>query len=131
MSRRLEDLAEIFVGNDPDTQRLGHWRRDWSKLAAACERIRHAIDTGIENTRLHPRHPADRADTVLPRARDAVTVAEWAMDHLRSLHYALDSGEIQNLPGPFRTASSSLLSNTRNEQPPKPRRRYTPSRAPS
>ncbi|MFD9303196.1 aromatic acid exporter family protein [Streptomyces sp. NPDC060048] len=113
MSRRLEDLAEIFVGNDPDTQRIGHWRRDWRKLAAECEHIQHATDTEIENTRLHPRHPADRADTVLPRARDAITIAERTMDHLRSLtrtlHYALDSGEIHNLPASFRTASSSLL----------------------
>ncbi|MFF3215628.1 hypothetical protein ACFYYB_33995 [Streptomyces sp. NPDC002886] len=113
MSRRLEDLAEIFAGNDPDTQRIGHWRRDWRKLAAECECIQHAIATEIENTRLRPRRPANRADTVLPRARDAVTVAERTMDHLRSLtrtlHYALDSGEIQNLPASFRNASSSLL----------------------
>lgn len=113
MSRRLEDLAEIFEGSDPDTQRIGHWRRDWSKLAADCERIQNAIDTEIENTRLHPRHTADRADMVLPRARDAVTVAERTMDHLRSLtrtlHYALESGEIHNLPGSLRAASSSLL----------------------
>ncbi|MFF8265586.1 aromatic acid exporter family protein [Streptomyces virginiae] len=113
MSRRLDDLAEIFEGNDPDTGCIRHWRRDWRKLAAECERIQNAIDTEIENSRLHPRPGITSADTALSRARGAVTVAERAMDHLRSLtrtlDYALDSGEIQNLPASFRTASSSLL----------------------
>ncbi|MFF8267492.1 aromatic acid exporter family protein [Streptomyces sp. NPDC016562] len=113
MSRRLDDLAEIFEGNDPDTQRIRHWRRDWHKLAAECERIRTSIDSEIENSRLHPRRAVDSAEAALPRARDAVTVAERAMDHLRSLtrtvDYALESGEIENLPASFRTASSTLL----------------------
>ncbi|MFF5703970.1 aromatic acid exporter family protein [Streptomyces sp. NPDC012794] len=113
MSRRLDDLAEIFEGNDPDTQRIRHWRRDWRKLAAECERIRTSIDSEIENSRLHPRRAVDSAEAALPRARDAVTVAERAMDHLRSLtrtvDYALESGEIENLPTSFRTASSTLL----------------------
>ncbi|WP_078893364.1 FUSC family protein [Streptomyces sp. NRRL F-2580] len=113
MSRRLDDLAEILEGNDADTQRIRHWRRDWRKLAASCERIRKTIDTEIENSRFHPRRTVDSADAALPRARDAVTVAERTMDHLRSLtrtlDYALDSREIENLPESFRTASSSLL----------------------
>ncbi|MFD9368390.1 aromatic acid exporter family protein [Streptomyces sp. NPDC060020] len=113
MSRRLDDLAEILEGNDSDTQRIRHWRRDCHKLAASCERIRKTIDTEIENSRFHPRRTTDSAGTALPRARDAVTVAERTMDHLRSLtralDYALDSGEIENLPVSFRTASSSLL----------------------
>ncbi|GGZ02269.1 hypothetical protein GCM10010343_29920 [Streptomyces avidinii] len=113
MSRRLDDLAEILEGNDSDTECVRHWRRDWRKLAAECERIQDAIDTEIENSRLHPRHGITSADTALSRARGAATVAERTMDHLRSLtrtlDYALDSGEIQNLPPCFRTASSSLL----------------------
>ncbi|WP_405813020.1 MULTISPECIES: hypothetical protein [unclassified Streptomyces] len=113
MSRRLDDLAEIFEGNDPGTQRIRHWRRDWRKLAAECERIQTSIDTEIENSRLHPRRTIDSADAALPRARDAVTVAERAMDHLRSLtrtvDHALESGEIENLSVPFRAASGTLL----------------------
>ncbi|MFD9420952.1 aromatic acid exporter family protein [Streptomyces goshikiensis] len=113
MSRRLDDLAEILEGNDSDTEGVRHWRRDWRKLAAECERIQNAIDTEIENSRLHPRRGITSADTALSRARGAATVAERTMDHLRSLtrtlDYALDSGEIQNLPASFRTASSSLL----------------------
>lgn len=111
MSRRLDDLAEVLEGNDPDTERIRHWRRDWRKLASDCERIQNAISTEFENSRLHPR--PGFAGAALPRARDAVTVAERTMDHLRSLtrtlDYALDSGEIQNLPPSFRTSFSTLL----------------------
>lgn len=113
MDRRLNDMAEIFEGNDPDTEGIRRWRRDWHNLATECERIQKAIDTEIENSRLHPRPALTSTRTALTRARSAVTVAERTMDHLRSLtrtlDYALDSGEIQNLPASFRTASSSLL----------------------
>ncbi|WP_078906424.1 aromatic acid exporter family protein [Streptomyces sp. NRRL S-378] len=116
MSRRLETLAALLDGEDPDTERLRHWRRDGQTLAAACDRIRNTIHAEMENSRLHPRRSrrvSDTADTALSRARDAVTVAERAMDHLRSLtrtlDYAQDSGEINHLPMSFRTASSSLL----------------------
>ncbi|MFE1347922.1 aromatic acid exporter family protein [Streptomyces sp. NPDC058757] len=113
ISRRLDDLAEILEGNNPDTQRIRHWRRDWDKIAAECERIQAGIDSEIENNRLHPRRAVDSAKAALPRARDAVTVAERAMDHLRSLtrtvDYALENEEIQNLPASFRTTSSTLL----------------------
>ncbi|MFJ6797333.1 aromatic acid exporter family protein [Streptomyces sp. NPDC091268] len=113
MSRRLGDLADVLEGGDGDTHRIRHWRRDWRQLAAACERIRSAIDTEMENSRLHPRPATDGADTALPRARDAAGVAERTMDHPRSLtrtlDYALDSGEIEHLPASFRTASAGLL----------------------
>ncbi|MEU6313084.1 hypothetical protein ABZ873_19245, partial [Streptomyces sp. NPDC047014] len=49
----------------------------------------------------------------LPRAREAVTIAERTMDHLRSLtrtlYYALDSEEITGLPASFRSACGTLL----------------------
>ncbi|MGW5848766.1 FUSC family protein [Streptomyces sp. NPDC055254] len=113
MSRRLDAMAETFAGHDPDAERVRQWRRDWRTLSADCERIRHSIDTEIENTRLHPRPGTDAADIALPRAREAVTVAERAMDHLRSLtrtlDYALDSEEIKNLPESFGAGFSSLL----------------------
>ncbi|MGW3517898.1 FUSC family protein [Streptomyces hydrogenans] len=116
MSRRLKRLAELLGGEDSDAEQLRHWRRDWRGLAADCDRVRATIYAEMENSRLHPRpsrHAKDTADTALPRARDAITVAERAMDHLRSLTRTLDhaqnSGEINNLPVSFRTAASSLL----------------------
>ncbi|MFE5720628.1 aromatic acid exporter family protein [Streptomyces erythrochromogenes] len=121
LSRRLDTLATLLDGEDSDTEHLRHWRRDWRNLAADCDRIRNTIDAEMENNRLHPRRSRnvrDTADTALPRARDAVTVAERAMDHLRSLTRTLDnardSGEIDNLPVSFRTALSSLLRQSAN-----------------
>ncbi|MEU9419007.1 aromatic acid exporter family protein [Streptomyces sp. NPDC048272] len=115
MSGRLDGLADVFQCEDFDPERVRQWRRDWQRLSADCERIRQSIDTEIENSRLHPRGGLGSADAALPRARDAVTVAERAMDHLRSmtraLDYALDSGEITNLSASFRTRFSSLLRN--------------------
>ncbi|MFD9903326.1 hypothetical protein [Streptomyces sp. NPDC059063] len=70
MSRRLDDLAELLEGNDPDTQRIRHWRHDWRNLAAQCERIQTTIDTEIENSRLHPRRAIDGEPPVVARARD-------------------------------------------------------------
>ncbi|MFD7081921.1 aromatic acid exporter family protein [Streptomyces sp. NPDC059918] len=116
LSRRLGTLAELLDGEDADTEHLRHWRRDWRSLAADCDRIRTTIHAEMENNRLHPRpsrHMRDTADTALPRARDAVTIAERATDHLRSLtrtlEHAQDSGEINALPLTFRTASTALL----------------------
>lgn len=113
MSRRLDGLAEILEGTDPDTERVRQWRHDWRGLSSDCERIQRAIETEIENTHLHPRGSLDSADFALPRARDAVSVAERVMDHLRSMtrtfDHALNSEEIKNLPGPFRSGFGSLL----------------------
>ncbi|MEV7729575.1 aromatic acid exporter family protein [Streptomyces sp. NPDC087917] len=113
MSERVDGLAETFEGSDTDPERVREWRRDWRRLSADCEHVRRTIDTEVENSRLHPRpHPAG-TDLALPRARDAITVAERSMDHLRSmtrtLDYALDSEELTNLPGSFRTAFGSVL----------------------
>lgn len=116
MSRRLTGLAEIFGEDDPDGERVRQWGRDWRKLAAACDRVERTIGTEIENSRLHPRPGIASADSALPRARDALTVAQRTLDHLRSLtrslDYALDSGEIKNLPDSFRTGFGSLLRST-------------------
>ncbi|MFJ5811298.1 hypothetical protein [Streptomyces sp. NPDC093093] len=113
MSRRLDGLADVFEGENSDVERVRQWRRDWRRLSADCERIRRSIDTEIENSRLRPRGGLGNTDVVLPRARDAVTVAERAMDHLRSmtraLDYALDSGEITNLTASFKAGFSALL----------------------
>ncbi|MFB6806960.1 aromatic acid exporter family protein [Streptomyces sp. NPDC056387] len=113
MAQRLDDLADTLEAGDPDRDHLRQWRRDWHGLSAACERIRRAIDTEIENGRMNPRRTVGGAGEALPRAREAVTVAERGMDHLRSMtrtvDYALDSGELGNLPATFRTRFSAVL----------------------
>ncbi|MFE7183486.1 FUSC family protein [Streptomyces erythrochromogenes] len=114
MARRLNDLADTLEASDPAPDHLRHWRRDWHRLSAECERIRHAIDAEIENGRMNPRRTiGGGSGEALPRAREAITVAERGMDHLRSmtrtLDYALDSGELRNLPTPFRTRFGAVL----------------------
>ncbi|MFF3015457.1 aromatic acid exporter family protein [Streptomyces sp. NPDC057939] len=113
MGQRLDGMAEVFEADDPDPERVRQWRRDWRKLSADCERIRHGIDSEIENSRLRPRSGPGNSDVLLPRAREALTVAERSIDHLRSmtraLDHALDSDEFNNLPASFRTGFSSLL----------------------
>ncbi|MCX5309070.1 aromatic acid exporter family protein [Streptomyces sp. NBC_00160] len=113
MAQRLTDLADTLEASDPARDHLRQWRRDWHGLSAECERMRHAIDTEIENGRMNPRRTIGDSDKALPRAREAITVAERGMDHLRSmtrtLDYALDSGELGNLPAPFRPRFSAVL----------------------
>ncbi|MFE5560608.1 aromatic acid exporter family protein [Streptomyces sp. NPDC056544] len=114
VAQRLNDLADTLEASDPDRGHLRQWRRDWDGLSAECERIRHAIDTEIENGRMNPRRAiGGGAVEALPRAREAITVAERGMDHLRSmtrtLDYALDSGQLGNLPATFRTRFSAVL----------------------
>ncbi|MFE5534720.1 aromatic acid exporter family protein [Streptomyces sp. NPDC056492] len=114
MAQRLDDLADTLEASEPAPDHLRQWRHDWHRLSAECERIRHAIDTEIENGRMNPRRTiGGGAGDALPRAREAITAAERGMDHLRSmtrtLDYALDSGELGNLPAPFRTRFSAVL----------------------
>ncbi|WP_327300192.1 FUSC family protein [Streptomyces goshikiensis] len=113
MSRRLDDLADTLEANDPDRDHLRQWRRDWRSLSAECERIQHSIETEIENGRMNPRRTIRGSGEALPRAREALTVAERSMDHMRSmsrtLDYALDSGELGNLPAAFRPGFSAVL----------------------
>ncbi|MGW6861998.1 aromatic acid exporter family protein [Streptomyces xanthophaeus] len=112
MAQRLNDLADTLEASDPSRDHLRQWRRDWHGLSAECERIRRAVDTEIENGRMNPRRTIGDS-AALPRAREAITVAERGMDHLRSmtrtLDYALDSGELANLPAPFRARFSAVL----------------------
>ncbi|OKK22917.1 hypothetical protein AMK16_01745 [Streptomyces sp. CB00455] len=113
MSRRLEGLADTCEADEPDAERVGQWRRDWLGLSADCEHIRQGIEAEMENGRLNPRPTTADADEALRRAREAVTVAERCLDHLRSMtramDYALDSEEIRNLPAAFRPGFGSLL----------------------
>ncbi|MFG2416693.1 aromatic acid exporter family protein [Streptomyces goshikiensis] len=114
MAQRLQSLADTLEASDPDRGHLRQWRRDWHGLSVECERIRHAIDSEIENGRMNPRRSVGGGtDKALPRAREAITVAERSMDHLRSmtraLDYALDSGELGGLPAAFRTRFGAVL----------------------
>ncbi|MFB7983684.1 aromatic acid exporter family protein [Streptomyces vinaceus] len=113
MTQRLHDLADTVEANDPDRDHLRQWRRDWRRLSAECERIRHTIEAEIENGRMNPRRTIAGSGAALPRARETITVAERSMDHLRSmtrtLDYALDSGELANLPATFRPHFSAVL----------------------
>ncbi|AKL64362.1 MULTISPECIES: aromatic acid exporter family protein [Streptomyces] len=113
MAQRINDLADTLEANDPDRSHLRQWRRDWHRLSAECERIRHTIDAEIENGRMNPRRTSSGSGEALPRAGEAITVAERSMDHLRSmtrtLDYALDSGELGNLPAALRPRFSAVL----------------------
>lgn len=110
---RLHELADAFDSGDPELEHVRQWRRDWNRLSQQCERLRRSIDTEIENGYLNPRRSVHGADETLHRARTAVSLAERAMDHLRSmtrtLNYALNSQELGNLPAGFRPHFSSVL----------------------
>ncbi|MFD3327502.1 aromatic acid exporter family protein [Streptomyces sp. NPDC058701] len=113
MADRLGDLADTLEATDPDRGHLRQWRGDWSRLSGECERIRQAIEAEIENSRMNPRHIVSGPDRALPRAREAVALAERVMDHLRSLtrtlDHALDSGELEGLPSSFRPRFGAVL----------------------
>ncbi|MEU9026534.1 aromatic acid exporter family protein [Streptomyces sp. NPDC048383] len=113
MSERLDDLADALEASDPDRERLGRWRRDGHLLSAECERIRNGIEAEIENGHLNPRRSIDGANLALTRAREAITIAERATDHLRSmtraLHHALGSRELGGLPASFRPGYGTVL----------------------
>ncbi|MER5808489.1 aromatic acid exporter family protein [Streptomyces sp. NPDC002033] len=108
-----ENLAGAFDSAEPDLERVRRWRRDGRELAARCHDVRHGIGAEIENGRLNPRRSIAGAAEVLPRARETVTVAERALDHLRSMTRALDhaiaDGETEHLPVPFREGLASVL----------------------
>ncbi|MFD3542632.1 aromatic acid exporter family protein [Streptomyces sp. NPDC058662] len=113
MGRRLDGLAGTLEASDPDRDHTSHWRRDGRLLASECERLRHGIETEIENGRLNPRRSIDGAERALPRAREAVAVAERSTDHLRSmtrtLDHALAGRELDGLSPAFRTGLGSVL----------------------
>ncbi|MFD5937263.1 aromatic acid exporter family protein [Streptomyces sp. NPDC060333] len=113
MGQRLTDLADTLEADDPARDHLRQWRRDWRRLTAECERIRHTIEAEIENGRMNPRRTTASAGGALPRAWEAIAVAERSMDHLRSmtrtLDYGLDSGELAHLPATFRPRFGAVL----------------------
>ncbi|MEU8461663.1 aromatic acid exporter family protein [Streptomyces sp. NPDC029003] len=111
--RLADNLAGAFDSEQPDLERVRRWRSDGRELAARCHDVRHGIEAEIENGRLNPRRSIAGAAEVLPRARETVTVAERALDHLRSMTRALDhalaDGETEHLPTPFQKGLASVL----------------------
>ncbi|MFD5890040.1 aromatic acid exporter family protein [Streptomyces sp. NPDC060334] len=111
--RRVNVLADTIESENADAARVEQLRHDWRRLSADADRIRHAIDAETENGRLNPRRSIAGAAEALPRAQEAVDVAQRGLDHVRSisrsLHYALDNGELDAVPASFRTAYAALL----------------------
>ncbi|MFJ7272640.1 aromatic acid exporter family protein [Streptomyces sp. NPDC099050] len=113
MSKRVGGLADTFEATIPDADRVRQWRRDWHRLARDCQTLQRNIDTEEENSLLNPRRSFEGAARALPRTRASITIAQRSLDHLRSitrtLDYAIDSQEIENLPPSFRTGFCSVL----------------------
>ncbi|MFD9415731.1 aromatic acid exporter family protein [Streptomyces goshikiensis] len=113
MSRRISALADTLEASEPDGERVRQWRRDWRSLSADCRDIQDSIDTEVENGRLNPRRGAADVNDGLARAREVADMGERSLDHLRSMtravDHALDTGEIDRLPGSFRPGFSSAL----------------------
>lgn len=116
LHRRIGTLADMFEADAPDGARVHQLRRDWRRLSADADRIRHSIDRESENGRLNPRRSIDGAGEALPRARETVAVAQRGLDHVRSvsrsLDHAVDSGELGAVPVAFRSAYATVLRTT-------------------
>ncbi|MFG2621309.1 aromatic acid exporter family protein [Streptomyces sp. NPDC048507] len=108
-----EDLAGAFDTAGPDAEQVRRRRREGRELAARCHDVRHGIGAEIENGRLNPRRSTAGAVEALPRAREAVAVAEGCLTHLRSMTRALDHAladrETEHLTAPFREGLARLL----------------------
>ncbi|MEV0987888.1 aromatic acid exporter family protein [Streptomyces sp. NPDC049949] len=113
MSRRISALADTLESSEPDGERVRQWRRDWRRLAADCRDIQDGVDREVENGRLNPRRGAADVNDALARAREVADMGERSLDHLRSMtravDHALDTGEIDRLPGSFRPGFGSAL----------------------
>lgn len=113
MSRRIRGLADTLEASDPDGERVRQWRRDWQGLSADCRDIQDGIATEVENGRLNPRRGAADVNDALARAREVANMGDRSLDHLRSMtravDHALDTGEIDKLPGSFRPGFSAVL----------------------
>ncbi|MET9958126.1 aromatic acid exporter family protein [Streptomyces sp. NPDC006326] len=113
IQRRIDDLADAFGARSPDADQVKQWRRELRQWVAEADRIERSIDTETENSRLNPRRSFDGAEQALPRARKAVTAAQRCLGHLgsvtRALGHAVDSGQLEAVPAPFRSSYASLL----------------------
>ncbi|MFG2623061.1 aromatic acid exporter family protein [Streptomyces sp. NPDC048507] len=110
---RMGELADALEAGEPDADRVHRLRSEWRHLSSEADRIRHAIDTEIENSRLNPRPSIEDSANALVRARATLDTAQRCQDHLRSagrsLDHAIASGELSALTDPFRAAYAALL----------------------
>ncbi len=113
MGERINGLADTFEATTPDADRVQQWRHDWRRLSRDCDAAHRSVETEEENGRLNPRRSFEGAAQALPRIRESITIALRSLEHLRSitrtLDYAIDSGEIENLPPSFRSGLASVL----------------------
>ncbi|MFD3557580.1 aromatic acid exporter family protein [Streptomyces goshikiensis] len=113
MSERINGLADTLEAAGHDASQLQQWHHDWRRLAHDCDTLRGNVETEEENSRLNPRRSFEGAAQALPRTRRSITIAQHSLEHLRSitrtLDYAIDSREIENLPPSFRSGLASVL----------------------
>ncbi|MFF7300533.1 aromatic acid exporter family protein [Streptomyces sp. NPDC008265] len=110
---RVGELADAFETDAPDGERIHRLRGEWRELSWDADRIRQAVDTEVENSRLNPRSAIEGSADALGRAREALDVCRRCQDHLRSasrsLDHAVSSNELALLPSAFRSAYAELL----------------------
>ncbi|MEV4941626.1 aromatic acid exporter family protein [Streptomyces zaomyceticus] len=106
-------LAEASATGGGDADTVGRLRAGWRRLASECDRLHGAVDAETENSRLNPRRTVDPRREAMPRAREALTIAQRAMDHLqsitRTLDYALADGHVEAVSPEFRSEYAALL----------------------
>ncbi|THA76177.1 aromatic acid exporter family protein [Streptomyces sp. A0592] len=110
---RMGELADAFETDTPDGERINRLRGEWRELSSDADRIRQAVDTEVENSRLNPRSAIEGSADALGRAREALDICQRCQDHLRSasrsLDHAVSSNELAILPAAFRSAYGELL----------------------
>ncbi|MFE5546885.1 hypothetical protein ACFQ71_24075 [Streptomyces sp. NPDC056534] len=113
ISAGTRSLADASATGDGDGDEVGRLRAGWRRLAWECDRLHGEVDTETENSRLNPRRTVDPRHEAMPRAREALTIAQRSLDHLqsitRTLEYALADGHIHALPPSFRTDYEAFL----------------------
>ncbi|MGW2304392.1 FUSC family protein [Streptomyces sp. NPDC001809] len=113
ISAHVRSLADASGTGDGDVEVVGRLRARWRRLASECDRLHGEVDVETENSRLNPRHTVDPGRQAMPRAREALTIAQRSLDHLqsitRTLEYALADGHIHAMSPSFRTEYAAFL----------------------
>ncbi|WP_435972332.1 aromatic acid exporter family protein [Streptomyces sp. Qhu_M48] len=106
-------LAEASATGGGDADAVRRLRAGWRRPASECDRLHGEVDAETENSRLNPRHTVDPRHEAMPRAREALTIAQRALDHLqsitRTLDYALTDGHVEAVSPEFRSEYAALL----------------------
>ncbi|MFJ5136005.1 aromatic acid exporter family protein [Streptomyces sp. NPDC088707] len=106
-------LADASATGEGDADAVRRLRAGWRRLASECERLHGEVDAETENSRLNPRRTADTRQEAMPRAREALTIAQRFLDHLqsvtRTLDHAVSDGHVEALLPPFRSEYAGFL----------------------